>query len=113
MKERNVEIASNIMETDGSSNQDDLMPKKGSNFSSVVWKWVGLERSDIEQSFVKYKICQKSVATGSGSTSGVVGAICTYVYFFSRALYIFRLLMINVRVYLLVLLNKTSLIYLC
>lgn len=44
MKGRNVEIVSNTMETDGSSHQDDLVQKKGSNVSSVVWKWFGCER---------------------------------------------------------------------
>lgn len=56
---------------DGSSRQDDLVPKKGSNVSSVVWKWFGFESSDVEQTFVKCKICRKSVSTGSGSTTNL------------------------------------------
>ncbi len=38
IKERNLEIASNI-----SSPQDDLVSKKGSDVSSVVWKWFRFE----------------------------------------------------------------------
>ncbi|KAA0721506.1 hypothetical protein E1301_Tti021694 [Triplophysa tibetana] len=59
------------METPGSSHQDELVSKKGNNVTSVIWKWFGFERSDVKQTLVKCKICRKSVATGSGSTTNL------------------------------------------
>ncbi len=48
-------------------NKDNLVCKK-KNHGSVIWRWFGLKRCDMEQKHVICKGCKKEAATKSGST---------------------------------------------
>ncbi|KAF3859919.1 hypothetical protein F7725_000174 [Dissostichus mawsoni] len=53
----------------GEDNEEELIPKKGA--TSVVWKWFGYKRSDIEQTTVLCKVCRKSIAAKHGNTTNL------------------------------------------
>lgn len=49
--------------------EEELIPKKGA--TSVVWKWFGYKRSDIEQTTVLCKVCRKTIAAKHGNTTNL------------------------------------------
>ena len=48
------------------TDEEELIHENGA--TSVVWKWFGYKRSDIEQTTVLCKVCRKSIATKHGNT---------------------------------------------
>lgn len=52
-----------------SASDDDLVPKKGA--TSIVWKWFGYKRSDLQKSTIFCKICKKTVTTNGGNTTNL------------------------------------------
>lgn len=57
--------------------EDDLIPKKNST-GSIVWRWFGFKKEDVEQTTVICKICRKSVATKGSSTTNLYHHLKTH-----------------------------------
>ena len=51
------------------SDDDDLVPKKGA--TSIVWKWFGYKRSDLQKVPIFCKICEKTVTAKGGNTTNL------------------------------------------
>ena len=59
-------------QSSGSASEEDLVAKRGATVTSVVWKWFGYKRSDLQQSTIISKICKKTVTAKGGNTNKLV-----------------------------------------
>ena len=46
------------------------------NSGSIIWRWFGYKREDVEQQTVICKVCHKSVTTKAGSTAKLYHHVC-------------------------------------
>ena len=51
------------------STVEELVPERGA--TSVVWKWFGYKRSDVQQTTVICEKCKKTVPTKGGNTTNL------------------------------------------
>lgn len=55
----------------GLPQDEELIPKKGTHVTSVIWKWFGFKRSNVNQTFVLCKICRKTIPEKGSSITNL------------------------------------------
>lgn len=53
------------------STDEDLVPRKGSHVTSIIWKWFGFKKSDVEQTIPTCKVCRTIIKTKNSSTTNL------------------------------------------